>query len=218
MFEVTIKDVKGATFTLALNETDNVTVHRVVELVHEQQLFRSVTEIAELLNALTAIDGNEIPDAFRSVILASAVEPDQTFLFGIDFDHADDESADVDADGEEEDDNEDDESGEDDGDEECDGVAPERPEVTHADGDKGVCTVLANNGVESVTIQIRHRKTVVYDVIHCDVVKARFGLSDSQIASKDVYRNGESVMALNDRVVSIGDEIVLANRYASSKG
>ena len=110
--------------------------------------FFGVEQASQVADAIDELNGNEITDGIRSLILDSAVQDDMTV------------SVDLEADEEPEAD-EDTQNGTD----------------AQQNGGYGVCSVLIGGGLQSVNLEIELGRTTVQDVIHNDRVRARSGMS-----------------------------------------
>jgi hypothetical protein len=153
--------------------------------------FFGVEQASQVADAIDELNGNEITDGIRSLILDSAVQDDMTV------------SVDLEADEEPEAD-EDTQNGE---------AAPQN-------GGYGVCSVLIGGGLQSVNLEIELGRTTVQDVIHNDRVRARSGMTDAQLSSCSVFINNVEITAnaIPQRLVNNNETIVLSPRAAHTKG
>lgn len=153
--------------------------------------FFGVEQASQVADAIDELNGNEITDGIRSLILDSAVQDDMTV------------SVDLEAD-EETEAAEDTQNGE---------AAPQN-------GGYGVCSVLIGGGLQSVNLEIELGRTTVQDVIHNDRVRARSGMTDAQLSSCSVFINNVEITAnaIPQRLVNNNETIVLSPRAAHTKG
>lgn len=153
--------------------------------------FFGVEQASQVADAIDELNGNEITDGIRSLILDSAVQDDMTV------------SVDLEAD-EEPEAAEDTQNGE---------AAPQN-------GGYGVCSVLIGGGLQSVNLEIELGRTTVQDVIHNDRVRARSGMTDAQLSSCSVFINNVEITAnaIPQRLVNNNETIVLSPRAAHTKG
>ena len=152
--------------------------------------FFNVEQADAVAEAIDELNGNEITDGIRSIILDSAVQDDMTI------------SIDLEADAEPED-----------GTDQQDGA-------NNAQTGVGVCSVLIGGGLQSVNLEIELGRTTVQDVIHNDRVRARSGMTDAQLSSCSVFIDNVEITAnaIPQRLVNNNDTIVLSPRAAHTKG
>lgn len=154
--------------------------------------FFGVEQASQVAEAIDELNGNEITDGIRSLILDSAVQDDMTV------------SVDLEANGEDDDDDDAEQNGT---------AAPQN-------GGYGVCSVLIGGGLQSVNLEIELGRTTVQDVIHNDRVRARSGMTDAQLSSCSVFINNVEITAnaIPQRLVNNNETIVLSPRAAHTKG
>lgn len=153
--------------------------------------FFGVEQASQVADAIDELNGNEITDGIRSLILDSAVQDDMTV------------SVDLDADEEPEADE-----------------GAQNGEAAPQNGGYGVCSVLIGGGLQSVNLEIELGRTTVQDVIHNDRVRARSGMTDAQLSSCSVFINNVEITAnaIPQRLVNNNETIVLSPRAAHTKG
>lgn len=152
--------------------------------------FFNVEQADAVAEAIDELNGNEITDGIRSIILDSAVQDDMTI------------SIDLEADAEPED------------------GADQQDGANNAQTGVGVCSVLIGGGLQSVNLEIELGRTTVQDVIHNDRVRARSGMTDAQLSSCSVFIDNVEITAnaIPQRLVNNNDTIVLSPRAAHTKG
>ena len=152
--------------------------------------FFNVEQADAVAEAIDELNGNEITDGIRSIILDSAVQDDMTI------------SIDLEADAEPED------------------GADQQDGANNAQTGVGVCSVLIGGGLQSVNLEIELGRTTVQDVIHNDRVRARSGMTDAQLSSCSVFINNVEITAnaIPQRLVNNNETIVLSPRAAHTKG
>lgn len=153
--------------------------------------FFGVEQASQVADAIDELNGNEITDGIRSLILDSAVQDDMTV------------SVDLEADAEPEADE-----------------GAQNGEAAPQNGGYGVCSVLIGGGLQSVNLEIELGRTTVQDVIHNDRVRARSGMTDAQLSSCSVFINNVEITAnaIPQRLVNNNETIVLSPRAAHTKG
>lgn len=154
--------------------------------------FFGVEQASQVAEAIDELNGNEITDGIRNLILDSAVQEEMTV------------SVNLEADGEDDDD---------------DG-AGQNGEAAPQNGGYGICSVLIGGGLQSVNLEIELGRTTVQDVIHNDRVRARSGMTDAQLSSCSVFINNVEITAnaIPQRLVNNNETIVLSPRAAHTKG
>jgi hypothetical protein len=188
---ISSNDVQRTVACEDINAQGRQTTIRDVCSDHAVLAFFGVEQASQVADAIDELNGNEITDGIRSLILDSAVQDDMTV------------SVDLEADEEPEAD-EDTQNGE---------AAPQN-------GGYGVCSVLIGGGLQSVNLEIELGRTTVQDVIHNDRVRARSGMTDAQLSSCSVFINNVEITAnaIPQRLVNNNETIVLSPRAAHTKG
>ena len=141
--------------------------------------------------SLVEVNGNEVTEGIRGMMLTSVLEDETTLVFDLDcVDNKDGEGA------------------------QDNGAAEAEQPAT------GICTVWLSGGMQSVNLEIVPGQTTLSDVIHNDRVRARAGMSDAQLTACTVYVNDEEVpaAAIATRTVRHGDKINLSARPVHQKG
>lgn len=189
-------NAEGKATTLAdILRMDEVLAFFGVDPANEEERDTVIANVA-------AIDGTELPEAFRAAVLGAAATNDQVvdvYLDGHDDDDDDDDDDDADEEEEEEED-----AGADRG----------------AAGSQGTVTVFTSGGLQATNIQIVAGVTSVQSAIFNDNVRARSGMSDTMLSNCDVFVNDKPVCAgaLDSVKCWNGDNIVLSIRTAHTKG
>ena len=154
--------------------------------------FFGVEQASQVAEAIDELNGNEITDGIRNLILDSAVQEEMTISVNLEADGEDDDADATEQNGE---------------------AAPQN-------GGYGVCSVLIGGGLQSVNLEIELGRTTVQDVIHNDRVRARSGMTDAQLSSCSVFINNIEITAnaIPQRLVNNNETIVLSPRAAHTKG
>lgn len=154
--------------------------------------FFGVEQASQVAEAIDELNGNEITDGIRNLILDSAVQEEMTVSVNLEANGEDDDADDAEQNGE---------------------AAPQN-------GGYGVCSVLIGGGLQSVNLEIELGRTTVQDVIHNDRVRARSGMTDAQLSSCSVFINNIEITAnaIPQRLVNNNETIVLSPRAAHTKG
>lgn len=153
--------------------------------------FFGVEQASQVADAIDELNGNEITDGIRSLILDSAVQDDMTVSVDLEADEEPEADADT-----------------------------QNGEAAPQNGGYGVCSVLIGGGLQSVNLEIELGRTTVQDVIHNDRVRARSGMTDAQLSSCSVFINNVEITAnaIPQRLVNNNETIVLSPRAAHTKG
>ena len=153
--------------------------------------FFGVEQASQVADAIDELNGNEITDGIRSLILDSAVQDDMTVSVDLEADEAPEADEDT-----------------------------QNGEAAPQNGGYGVCSVLIGGGLQSVNLEIELGRTTVQDVIHNDRVRARSGMTDAQLSSCSVFINNVEITAnaIPQRLVNNNETIVLSPRAAHTKG
>lgn len=87
-------------------------------------------------------------------------------------------------------------------------------------GEEGIVTVYTSGGLQSTIVHITVGVTTVHEAIFNDTVRARSGMTDTQLSSCNINLNEVQVQPgeLSTRVLASGDTITLHPRSASTKG
>lgn len=84
----------------------------------------------------------------------------------------------------------------------------------------GVVTVYTSGGLQNTIVQIKVGVTTAREAIYCDTVRARSGMTDTQLSNCVVTLNDEELTPalVNTKTLASGDVITLTARSASTKG
>lgn len=94
------------------------------------------------------------------------------------------------------------------------------PAAAEAASEDGVVTVYTSGGLQTSIVQIKVGVTTVRDAVYNDTVRARSGMTDTQLSNCVVTLNEEELTPamVNSKTLSSGDVITLTARSASTKG
>lgn len=94
------------------------------------------------------------------------------------------------------------------------------PEAAESASEDGVVTVYTSGGMQNSIVQIKVGVTTVRDAVYNDTVRARSGMTDTQLSNCVVTLNDEELTPamVNTKTLSSGDIIILTARGASVKG
>lgn len=95
------------------------------------------------------------------------------------------------------------------------------PEATAENASEdGVVTVYTSGGLQTSIVQIKVGVTTVRDAVYNDTVRARSGMTDTQLSNCVVTLNDEELTPalVNAKTLASGDIITLTARSASTKG
>lgn len=94
------------------------------------------------------------------------------------------------------------------------------PAVSNAAATQGVVTVHTSGGLQSSIVPITVGVSTVHDAIYNDIVRARSGMTDTQLSNCVITLNEDDITsaAASSKVLASGDVITLTARSASTKG
>lgn len=248
MKELTVIDAANSTITLALEDVNAdghpTTWLDVFKLNQLQDAFGCDEEqLKEHVQSIDDADVGKLSDHMKNAFFTSVVFDGCTVTFKgtmaqaeqteeeakntkeqVDDNTADDDEKEDTNQENDEDTNEEDEedtdqdNDDDDDDEDEDEDEDSAPEVVM--GREGVVTVYTSGGLQQTHISVINGETTLHNTIYNERVRARSGMTDTQLSNCIVLKNDVEVKAsaLKTTKVQDGDSIVLSPRVAHTKG